>query len=83
MSIQPGKHSQATKEALSTVKVPTLILWGETDPLIEVASAHKFAEAIPDAQLIIYPKVGHLPQVEIPQRSADDVAAFLAAHPAK
>ncbi|WP_165186511.1 alpha/beta fold hydrolase [Caulobacter soli] len=83
MSIQPGKHSQATKEALSTIKVPTLVLWGETDPLIEVASAHKFAEAIPGAQLIIYPKVGHLPQVEIPQRTADDVAAFLAAHPTK
>lgn len=83
MSIQPGKHSQATKEILATIKVPTLVLWGETDPLIEVASAHKFAEAIPGAQLILYPKVGHLPQVEIPRRSADDVAAFLAAHPAK
>jgi pimeloyl-ACP methyl ester carboxylesterase len=83
MSIQPGKHSQATQEALSTIKVPTLILWGEVDPLIEVASAHKFAEAIPGAQLILYPKVGHLPQVEIPQRTADDVAAFLAAHPSK
>ncbi|PIB90515.1 alpha/beta fold hydrolase [Caulobacter sp. FWC2] len=78
MSIQPGKHSQATREVLSTIKVPTLVLWGEIDPLIEVASAHKFAEAIPGAKLIVYPKVGHLPQVEIPQRSADDTAAFLA-----
>jgi pimeloyl-ACP methyl ester carboxylesterase len=79
MSIQPGKHSQATKEVLSTIKAPTLVLWGEIDPLIEVAGAHKFAEAIPGAKLIIYPKVGHLPQVEIPQRTADDVAAFLTA----
>lgn len=78
MSIQPGKHSQATAEVLSTIKVPTLVLWGEIDPLIEVAAAHKFAEAIPGAKLIIYPKVGHLPQVEIPQRTADDTAAFLA-----
>lgn len=83
MSIQPGKHSQATKETLAAIKVPTLVLWGEIDPLIEVASAHKFADAIPGAQLIIYSKVGHLPQVEIPQRSADDAAAFLAAHPTK
>jgi pimeloyl-ACP methyl ester carboxylesterase len=78
MSIQPGKHGQATKETLATIKVPTLVLWGEIDPLIEVAGAHKFAEAIPGAKLIVYPKVGHLPQVEIPQRTADDVAAFLA-----
>lgn len=77
MSIQPGKHSQATKEALATIKAPTLVLWGEVDPLIEVVGAHKFAQAIPGAKLIIYPKIGHLPQVEIPQRTADDVAAFL------
>ncbi|MDB5470035.1 MAG: alpha/beta hydrolase, partial [Caulobacter sp.] len=42
-----------------------------------VASGRKFAEVIPGAQLIVYPKIGHLPQVEIPERSADDVAAFL------
>ncbi|HWU81192.1 MAG TPA: alpha/beta hydrolase [Caulobacter sp.] len=78
MSIQPGKHSQATKEILATIKAPTLVLWGEIDPLIEVAGAHKFAQAIPGAKLIIYPKVGHLPQVEIPQRSADDTSTFLA-----
>ncbi len=77
MSIQPGKHSQATKDVLATIKVPTLVLWGEIDPLIEVAGAHRFAAAIPGAKLIVYPKVGHLPQVEIPQRSADDVATFL------
>jgi len=83
MSIQPGKHSQATTAALSTIKVPTLVLHGELDPLIAVSAGRKFAEAIPGAVLITYPKVGHLPQVEIPQRSADDVAAFLAAHPSK
>jgi pimeloyl-ACP methyl ester carboxylesterase len=62
---------------VSTIKAPTLILWGESDPLIEVPAAHKFAAAIPGAKLIIYPKVGHLPQLEIPRQSAADVAAFL------
>jgi pimeloyl-ACP methyl ester carboxylesterase len=67
----------ATPEALSTIHVPTLILWGESDPLLEPASARKFAAAIPGAKLITYPNVGHLPQIEIPQRSAADAAAFL------
>lgn len=83
MSIQPGKHSQATKEILSTLKVPTLVLHGQIDPIIEVSAGQKFADAIPGARLITYPRVGHLPQVEIPQRSADDVAAFLADNQAK
>jgi pimeloyl-ACP methyl ester carboxylesterase len=56
-----------------------LILWGESDPLIEPAAAKKFAAAIPGAKVITYPKVGHLPQIEIPQRSAADAAAFLKA----
>jgi len=62
---------------LGTIKVPTLILWGEADPLLEPASARKFAAAIPGAKLITFPQVGHLPQIEIPARSAAAVAEFL------
>jgi pimeloyl-ACP methyl ester carboxylesterase len=79
MSINMGAPAKPTAELVSTIKAPTLILWGENDPLIEPAAAKKFAAAIPGAQLITYPKVGHLPQLEIPQRSAADVAAFLKA----
>jgi pimeloyl-ACP methyl ester carboxylesterase len=77
MAVNFAAHSGATADLVATIKVPTLILWGEADPLIEPAAARKFAAAIPGAQLIIYPKVGHLPQIEIPQRSAADVATFL------
>jgi pimeloyl-ACP methyl ester carboxylesterase len=82
MDIDFGKQSQATAELLGTIKVPTLILHGESDVLIEPASARKFAAAIPGAKLILYPQVGHLPQIEIPQRSAADAAAFLEELPA-
>jgi pimeloyl-ACP methyl ester carboxylesterase len=70
----------STAQLLSTIKVPTLILWGESDPLIEPAAAKKFAAAIAGSKLITYPRVGHLPQLEIPQRSAADTAAFLKAN---
>jgi pimeloyl-ACP methyl ester carboxylesterase len=76
-------HSQATAKLLSTIKVPTLILHGENDPLIEPVSARKFAAAISGSRLITYPQVGHMPQIEIPLRSAADVAAFLEAQPAR
>jgi pimeloyl-ACP methyl ester carboxylesterase len=79
MSIDMGAPARPTADLVSSIKVPTLILWGESDPLIEPAAAKKFAAAIPGAKLITYPKVGHLPQIEIPQRSAADVAAFLKA----
>jgi pimeloyl-ACP methyl ester carboxylesterase len=80
MSVNVLQNGTSTAQLLSGVKAPTLILWGESDPLIEPAAAKKFAAAIPGSQLITYPKVGHLPQLEIPQRSAADAAAFLKAN---
>ncbi len=64
---------------LSHLSAPTLVLWGEEDRLIPVGHAQRFAEAIPGAQLRVYPGVGHVPMEEIGERSAADVAAFLAA----
>jgi pimeloyl-ACP methyl ester carboxylesterase len=80
MSVNMGSRAGSTAELLSSIKVPTLILWGESDPLIEPSAAGKFAAAISGSKLITYPEVGHLPQLEIPQRSAADVAAFLKAN---
>jgi len=79
MSLRPGAIA-ASKETLAPIKVPTLILWGGEDHIIDPASAKKFADAIPGSELIVYPKVGHLPQLEASDRSAADVAAFLARH---
>ncbi len=59
--------------------MPTLILWGEQDALIGPAAAQWYAKAIPGSTVTIYPGIGHLPQEEAAQRSAADVAAFLAA----
>jgi len=83
LGVNFAAQTQATADMLGTIKVPTLVLHGESDVLIEPASARKFAAAIPGAKLITYPQVGHLPQIEIPQRSAADVAAFLEAQPVR
>jgi pimeloyl-ACP methyl ester carboxylesterase len=77
MSVNLGGQTPDLVAKLGTIKVPTLILWGEADVLVEPASARKFAAAIPGSKLITYPQVGHLPQIEIPARSAAAVAEFL------
>lgn len=78
-----GGVAAATPDLISAIKAPTLILWGEVDPLINKSSADKFHQYISDSKVILYPKVGHLPQVEIPQQSAGDAVAFLDAHQLK
>ncbi len=63
---------------LGRVTAPTLILWGREDRFIPVTSARYFARALPHNRTVIYDGIGHLPMEETPDRSADDVRAFLA-----
>jgi pimeloyl-ACP methyl ester carboxylesterase len=65
------------KDRISSIKVPTLILWGEEDRIISVEAAYEFHAAISGSKLIIYPKTGHIPQEELADRSAADVRTFL------
>jgi pimeloyl-ACP methyl ester carboxylesterase len=67
----------ATPETMARIHTPTLVLHGDDDKLIPVEAGRKFATTIPGARLIIYPDVGHTPQMEIPARSVADLQAFL------
>lgn len=64
-------------ERLRDIGTPTLILWGDEDRFIPVTLAAAFAERMPNAQTVIYEGVGHLPMEEAPDRTAQDIAAFL------
>jgi pimeloyl-ACP methyl ester carboxylesterase len=46
-------------ERLRRLKVPTLVIHGEIDPLIDVSGGRATAEAVPDAELLVFPDVGH------------------------
>jgi pimeloyl-ACP methyl ester carboxylesterase len=73
-----AKVSQVDRSAdIALVRTRTLILWGKEDRLIPVKDAARFAKTIPEAQLVIYEGVGHVPMEEIGERSARDVEAFL------
>ena len=61
----------------AALKMPVLILWGDGDRLIPVATAHDWAKAVPGAKLIIYPATGHIPMEEVADKSAADVRTFL------
>ncbi|MCC5945540.1 MAG: alpha/beta hydrolase [Bernardetiaceae bacterium] len=62
---------------LKSLRVPTLILWGREDRWIPLATGERFHQAIPENEMIIYDKVGHLPMEEIPSQSVGDVLYFL------
>ena len=57
---------------------PTLLVHGERDRVIAVATARRLAERLPRARLEILAGVGHVPQLEEPRRVARLVDAFAA-----
>lgn len=69
--------TQADAEAVSGIRLATLILWGDKDGLIPVEYAAEFARRIQGSKVVIYKDVGHVPMEEVADASAKDVRAFL------
>ena len=63
-------------DQLKSLQVPTLILWGAKDRLIQ-----RFDAGVPNSALVVFPNVGHLPQEEAPEFSVAAVEKWLAALP--
>lgn len=68
----------ASPAEMARIAAPTLILWGAEDRLIPLANGRWYAAHIRRARLIAYPGVGHIPMEEVADRSADDLARWLA-----
>jgi pimeloyl-ACP methyl ester carboxylesterase len=65
-------------DRLGAIDAPTLVLHGDADPLVPVENGRHLAAGIAGARLVVYPGVGHIPEVEIAERFDDDLLAFLA-----
>jgi pimeloyl-ACP methyl ester carboxylesterase len=63
---------------LGQIKVPTLVIHGDKDPLVPPGNGRRLARKIPGATMYVYPNVGHLPIIEEAERFNRDVLAFLA-----
>jgi pimeloyl-ACP methyl ester carboxylesterase len=64
-------------DLIKTINVPTLILWGDQDGLIPVASANRFQADLPNDTLVIMKNLGHVPMEEDPKASLAVVRQFL------
>ncbi len=62
---------------LREIDVPTLILWGEQDPLFPREEQERLAAAIPGATLKVYPESGHAAHWDRPEWVVRDLEAFM------
>jgi pimeloyl-ACP methyl ester carboxylesterase len=55
---------------------PTLILWGDSDKILGTQDAKKFHTAIAHSKLVWIDQCGHVPHLEKPQATAEQIFAF-------
>jgi pimeloyl-ACP methyl ester carboxylesterase len=65
------------QDELSKLAIPSLVIHGDSDGLVNVAGGKATAEAIPDATLKIYPGMGHDFPVELIPNIVDDIVAHV------
>jgi pimeloyl-ACP methyl ester carboxylesterase len=63
-------------EELRRVRAPTLLIWGDRDPVATVEAARATAELLPQAQLEVLP-AGHVPYLGSPERTAELLSSFV------
>jgi pimeloyl-ACP methyl ester carboxylesterase len=63
---------------LRQIRAPVLLIWGERDSLIPVSNATDFLRNLPNATLVSFPGLRHVPQEESPASSLAPIQAFLA-----
>ncbi len=63
---------------IKTVKTPTLILWGGRDELIPLELGKRFEADIAGSRLVVFEKLGHVPQEEDAAATVAEVQRWLA-----
>lgn len=61
---------------LHALSVPVLIIWGAVDPVIPVHHGYRAAEHITDCEIVVFPRIGHEPQIEDPDRVCELIHRF-------
>ena len=76
----PGMSDPTLLTRLQEVRIPTLVLSGESDLISTPAYGRAVAAAIPNAQFVEIPAAGHLPHLENPDATWPPLDAFLVQH---
>jgi pimeloyl-ACP methyl ester carboxylesterase len=72
-----GQRVTANDRLYLAEGTPTLIVWGDRDPIIPVQHGHAAHERVPHSRLEIFAGSGHFPQLDDPVRFAELLDDFV------
>ena len=78
MAGDPYMHDPLLLGRLALIRVPTLVVWGESDRIVTPAYGRAMADRIGNATFELIVEAGHLPQIERPAPTFAAIDAFLA-----
>lgn len=67
------------RDVLPEIDVPTLLIHGDADQRSPLSVGEELHAQIPGSRLVVIPRVGHVVNLEVPERFADEVRSFLRA----
>lgn len=65
------------RQAMASIDDPVLLVHGDRDRLVPVAAARDIARRHPDWRYLELADVGHVPQLQVPEKLAADVLAWM------
>lgn len=73
----PCLYNPQLKNWLGIIRVPTLVLWGDSDRIVTPEYGRAYAALIPGSRFSLIERAGHHPEIEQPELFAEQVLAFL------
>ncbi|MFI5028544.1 MAG: alpha/beta fold hydrolase, partial [Solirubrobacterales bacterium] len=63
---------------LELLRPPALFVWGSEDRLVPARFSRHVGDVLPEAAQVVLPECGHVPQIELPERTHELVRDFIA-----
>lgn len=63
-----GMTDHSLRERLATMETATLVLWGDSDRIVDPDYGRAYAAAIPRSRFQLLKDTGHMPQIETPDQ---------------
>jgi pimeloyl-ACP methyl ester carboxylesterase len=76
---EPYMYDPSLLSRLSEIKLPSLVIWGESDRVVDFEYGRRFASAIPGSTFVAIPNAGHLPHLENAEPVFEALDAFASA----
>jgi pimeloyl-ACP methyl ester carboxylesterase len=78
LTAQHGMSDPALQAQLGRIRIPALVLWGESDRVFTPGYGRAYAAYLPAARFELVAEAGHLPQLERPAATFAAIDDFLA-----